>query len=95
MVVRNSELLAGTVDKSTLGSSSKNNLYYLMQRDYSAQESIDAMWRLARMAPYYLTNIRGFSMGAEDVQPSAKLIQKKMELVFQGYHSSLQFTTLF
>ncbi len=34
VVIRNSELLAGSLDKSTLGSGSKNNVFYVLLRDF-------------------------------------------------------------
>jgi len=43
------------------------------------------MWRLARLASWYMMN-RGFSIGIGDVTPSASLLQKKLELVENGYN---------
>lgn len=84
VIIRNSELLAGTLDKSTLGSGSKNNIYLQIIRTHSSQEAIDAMWRLCRLVPFFLTN-RGFSLGISDVYASAGLITKKNKLVAEGY----------
>lgn len=68
LVVRNSELLAGSLDKSTVGSGSKNNIFYVLLRDYSEDHAIKAMWKLARVASYFMMN-RGFSIGIGDVTP--------------------------
>lgn len=86
VIIRNSELLAGTLDKSTLGSGSKNNIYLIVLRKDSSQAAIDAMWRLCRLVPFFLSN-RGFSMGISDVYPSAQLTAQKNELVKTGYTS--------
>ena len=62
VIIRNSELLAGSMDKSTLGSGSKNNIFYILLRDFGQDVSCTAMWRLSRIASWYLMN-RGFSIG--------------------------------
>ncbi len=84
VVIRNSELLAGSMDKSTLGSGSKNNIFYVLLRDYGQDVSCTAMWRLARVASWYLMN-RGFSIGIGDVTPSPSLLKMKQDLVQNGY----------
>ncbi len=56
VVLRNSELLAGSMDKSTLGSGSKSNVFYVILRDFGQDASCVAMWRLARVASWYLMN---------------------------------------
>lgn len=84
VIIWNSELLAGSLDKSVLGSGSKNNIYLQVMRTHSSQAAIDAMWRLCRMVPFFLTN-RGFSMGMSDVYPNAQLTEEKNKLVFDGY----------
>ena len=84
VVIRNSELLAGSMDKSTLGSGSKNNIFYVLLRDFGQDASCVAMWRLSRVASWYLMN-RGFSIGIGDVTPNRSLIKKKQDLVLRGY----------
>lgn len=54
ILVYNSELLAGSVDKGCLGSGSKANIYYLILRDYGEEQAADAIARLARLAPAFL-----------------------------------------
>lgn len=54
VVIQNSELMCGSMDKGTLGSGSKNNIFYILLRDWGQQEAADAMSRLARLAPVYL-----------------------------------------
>ena len=47
-MIWNSEHLAGALDKSVLGSGSKNNIFYVLYRDYGSEVAADCMWRLAR-----------------------------------------------
>ncbi|XP_015787485.1 DNA-directed RNA polymerase III subunit RPC1 [Tetranychus urticae] len=82
--IRDSELLCGTMDKATLGSGSKTNVFYIMLRDLNAAAAGMAMWRLARVTSYYLAN-RGFSLGLEDVTPTEQLLYSKKSLLTTGY----------
>ncbi|KAI1301533.1 DNA-directed RNA polymerase III subunit RPC1 [Halotydeus destructor] len=84
VVVKDGELLCGAVEKATLGSGSKNNIFYVMLRDLNADAATLAMWRLARVASFYLQN-RGFSLGIDDVTPSPGLIREKAKLLDNGY----------
>lgn len=84
LVVHNSELLAGALDKSMIGTGSKTNIFYFFLRDYSSHSAVSRMTRMARLIPYYLSN-RGFSIGIGDVWPAESLIKEKKQLVEQGY----------
>lgn len=58
VVIFNSQHLAGALDKSSLGSGSKNNIFYILMRDYGEQEAADCMSRLTRLCPYFLSERR-------------------------------------
>jgi DNA-directed RNA polymerase III subunit RPC1 len=83
VVIYNSQLLAGSMDKSTLGSGSKNNIFYILLCDWGEDYAAKAMWRLARLASYFLMN-RGFSIGIGDVTPGHGLLRAKHELLQAG-----------
>ncbi|XP_041117382.1 DNA-directed RNA polymerase III subunit RPC1 isoform X2 [Polyodon spathula] len=84
VVIQNSELVCGSMDKGTLGSGSKNNIFYILLRDWGQMEAANAMSRLARLAPVYLSN-RGFSIGIGDVTPGQGLLKAKHDLLEAGY----------
>uniref|UniRef100_G3NCF2 DNA-directed RNA polymerase subunit n=1 Tax=Gasterosteus aculeatus aculeatus TaxID=481459 RepID=G3NCF2_GASAC len=84
VVIHNSELMCGSLDKGTLGSGSKNNIFYILLRDWGQLEAANAMSRLARLAPVYLSN-RGFSIGIGDVTPGQGLLKAKHDLLDEGY----------
>lgn len=84
VVIRNSELLAGALDKSLLGSGSKKNLFYVILKDYGKDHAADAMWRMARVSTLFLMD-RGFSIGIGDVMPGSGLLTRKQELLDEGY----------
>ena len=53
--IRNSELCAGTMDKNSLGSGSKKQVFYILTRDYGEESAAKAMWRMCRIGPRYLS----------------------------------------
>ncbi len=83
IVVNNSDLMCGAMDKSTLGGGSKNNIFYILLRDYGEQCAANALARLARLCPAFLSN-RGFSIGIGDVTPGVGLLKAKQELLNDG-----------
>lgn len=47
VLIYNSELIAGTLDKGHLGSGGKGgNIFYLILRDFGQDYAIKSMWRL-------------------------------------------------
>ncbi|CAH8459699.1 unnamed protein product [Dicrocoelium dendriticum] len=84
VLIYNSELLAGCMDKKLLGGGSKSSIFYTLLRDYGSNACADAMWRLGRIALFYLAH-RGFSIGLVEVMPSADLVQSKTRLINSGF----------
>ncbi|CAG8976312.1 hypothetical protein HYALB_00005718 [Hymenoscyphus albidus] len=84
LVVRNSEVMCGRMDKTTVGSGKKDSIFYIILRDFGPDEAVTAMNRLAKIAARYLTN-QGFSIGINDVYPSAALTAEKQKLVDVAY----------
>ena len=79
-----SRLTISTLVTGVLGSGAKNNIFYLLLRDFGEASAAAAMLRLARMASAYLMN-RGFSIGIGDVTPSRGLLRAKAVLLDLGY----------
>ncbi|GJP56565.1 hypothetical protein CLOM_g15621 [Closterium sp. NIES-68] len=84
---RNSELLSGQLGKATLGNGSKQGLFALLMREYSAQVAAVCMNRLAKLSARWIGN-HGFSIGIDDVQPSKHLYEQKQKAVEEGYDAS-------
>ena len=57
IIIRNSRLILGCVDKSVLGANGKTNVFYMLLRDCSEAAAALAMARLARFTSYYLSTI--------------------------------------
>ncbi|KAG9502662.1 hypothetical protein J7337_005495 [Fusarium musae] len=84
LVVRNSEVMCGRMDKSTVGTGKKDSIFYVILRDFGPDEAVIAMNRLAKLCARQLTN-RGFSIGVGDVFPTESLNKEKEKLVAVAY----------
>eukprot|EP01113_Clastostelium_recurvatum_P040668 TRINITY_DN6343_c0_g1_i1.p1 TRINITY_DN6343_c0_g1~~TRINITY_DN6343_c0_g1_i1.p1 ORF type:complete len:1395 (-),score=348.95 TRINITY_DN6343_c0_g1_i1:174-4358(-) len=84
VVIRNSELLCGSIDKAIIGSGSKTSLFHALMRDFGPAAAASAMSRLAKLCARFLGD-HGFSIGIPDVKPSISLSTKKQTLVEQCY----------
>lgn len=84
LVIRNSEVMCGRMDKSTVGPGKKTSIFYVILRDYGPDAAVDAMNRLARLCARDLTN-RGFSIGIGDVFPTDELSRRKHGLMEISY----------
>ncbi|KAK4249768.1 hypothetical protein C7999DRAFT_12476 [Corynascus novoguineensis] len=84
LVVRNSEVMCGRMDKSTVGGGKKNSVFYVILRDFGPDYAAAAMNRLAKLCARTLT-LRGFSIGVGDVWPSESLTAHKARLVEDAY----------
>ena len=54
VVIYNSQLMSGCMDKSTLGSGSKDNIFYVILCYFGQQYAADSMSRLAKLCPAFL-----------------------------------------
>ncbi|UYV65156.1 POLR3A [Cordylochernes scorpioides] len=84
VIIRNSELLCGYVDKSLIGSGTKKGIFYSLFCDYNQDIAAEAMWRLSTWMSSFLSR-RGFSIGIGDVTPSSSLLKSKNNLLTNGY----------
>ncbi|KAK3332400.1 hypothetical protein B0T19DRAFT_415537 [Cercophora scortea] len=84
LVIRNSEVMCGRMDKSTVGEGKKNSVFYVILRDYGPEHAAAAMNRLAKLCARMLT-LRGFSIGVGDVFPNEALTATKAVLVNDAY----------
>ncbi|PWN92533.1 beta and beta-prime subunits of DNA dependent RNA-polymerase [Acaromyces ingoldii] len=88
LVIQNSEVMCGVMDKSTVGDGKKNSVFGVMLRDYGPDAAIQAMNRLAKMCARWLAN-QGFSLGINDVMPGARLRATKDQKVEAAYTECL------
>jgi len=55
LVIVNSEIMCGVMDKATIGSGRKKSIFGVIMRDYGPHEAATAMNRLAKLAARYLS----------------------------------------
>ncbi|KAH8115769.1 beta and beta-prime subunits of DNA dependent RNA-polymerase [Phellopilus nigrolimitatus] len=84
LVVINSEIMCGVMDKATVGSGKKRSIFGVILRDYGSDEAAAAMNRVAKLCARWLTNV-GFSLGINDVIPGPTLSANKDRLVEAAY----------
>ncbi|ETW84605.1 hypothetical protein HETIRDRAFT_473329 [Heterobasidion irregulare TC 32-1] len=84
LVIVNSEIMCGVMDKATIGSGKKKSVFGVIMRDYGPHEAAAAMNRVAKLCARWLANF-GFSLGINDVIPGPILFAKKDKLVEQAY----------
>ncbi|KAG9118465.1 hypothetical protein FRC07_007017, partial [Ceratobasidium sp. 392] len=88
LVIVNSEIMCGVMDKATVGSGKKKSIFGVILRDYGANEAANTMGRLAKLCARWLTNI-GFSLGINDVIPGPRLRAEKDRMVEEAYAECL------
>ena len=59
IVIHNSQLLAGYVDKGTLGSGSKSSIFYFILRDFGKNQAAEALLRLSKLTSWFLSKLDG------------------------------------
>lgn len=84
LVIHNSELLCGVVDKAIIGDGNKKSMFYVVLRDYGSAEAAKCMNKVAKLSSRWLAN-QGFSIGIDDVQPGKRLRDEKQKTVEKGY----------
>ncbi|ORZ16350.1 hypothetical protein BCR42DRAFT_414870 [Absidia repens] len=84
LVVQNSEIMCGLVDKAVVGDGNKNSVFYVILRDYGPIETAKCMNRLAKLCARWLAN-QGFSIGISDVTPGKRLREIKDQSVKKAY----------
>ncbi|KAL8294013.1 hypothetical protein RB600_000133 [Gaeumannomyces tritici] len=80
LIIRNSEIMCGVMDKSIVGGGKKDSIFYVILRDFGPDYAVTAMNRLAKLCARTLGN-RGFSIGVGDVFPTMELRVEKDKLV--------------
>ena len=56
ILIRNSELLSGILDKSVLGSGSKNSIFHYLLRDFGPEVAADRMTRIGKVCSRWLSS---------------------------------------
>ena len=90
LVIRNSEIMCGRMDKSTIGAGRKNSLFYVLYRDFGPDVAAECMNRLTRFCSRWLSR-QGVSVGIDDVTPTGEIIDKKKKLIEETFRKCQDF----
>ncbi|OLY84404.1 DNA-directed RNA polymerase III subunit rpc1 [Smittium mucronatum] len=84
LVIINSEIMCGALDKSIVGDGKKKSIFFVVLHDYGTREAAEIMNRLAKLSARWSCN-QGFSIGISDVTPGAILREKKDIIIESAY----------
>ena len=84
LVIHNSEIMSGVVDKAIIGDGNKKSMFYVVMRDFGVEAAAACMNKIAKLSARWLAN-QGFSIGIDDVQPGERLRKEKEVTVVKGY----------
>ena len=83
VVIQNSELLCGNIDKNCVGGN-KKGLVCVLIRDFTPEDTVKALGRLTKLTSRFLMDY-GFTIGLDDVSPDEHLLQQMHEIVAKNY----------
>ena len=83
VVIQNSELLCGNIDKNCIGGN-KKGLICVLVRDFSPEDTVKTMGRLTKLTSRFLMDY-GFTIGLDDVTPDARLLGEMHDIVAKNY----------
>ena len=86
VVIKNSELLFGNIDKGTIGGS-KNGIIFTLIKDCNKYICAKVLTRISKFAARWIRDY-GMSFGISDVIPKKNLIENKTKLVSLAYKES-------
>ncbi|KAJ2703227.1 DNA-directed RNA polymerase III subunit C1 (rpo31) [Coemansia sp. IMI 203386] len=84
LIIRNSEIMCGILDKKVVGDGNKDTVFFIALRDYGTKEAAELMNRLAKLSARWSCN-QGFSIGLSDVMPGKILRERKDLLIEDAY----------
>ncbi|KIX00695.1 uncharacterized protein Z518_09760 [Rhinocladiella mackenziei CBS 650.93] len=90
LCIRNSEVLCGRMDKSTVGSGKKNSVFYILYRDFGPDAAAQGMNRLSKLCARWLGN-QGFTVGISDVTPPDMLVKAKADMIAKVFEECNSF----
>ena len=94
VVIRNSMLMTGNIDKSLIGSGSKSGIVFAIIKDNSNKVAIEVLSRIAKFSSRWIGSY-GMTFGVRDVLPVDELIARKEEIVNTSYKACDEQINLF
>ena len=87
VLIRNSELLCGIIDKATIGEGTKSGLIFALIKDCGYTEAAKFLVRISKFSARWVGDF-GISLGLGDVTPRKDLIQNKEIIIEDSFKES-------
>ena len=84
VIIKNSELLTGIIDGTAIGKESKNGLIFALMKDCGNREAAKFLTRISKFSSRWICDY-GFSLGLGDVTPKRDLVEKKLNIISEGF----------
>jgi DNA-directed RNA polymerase III subunit RPC1 len=84
VVIRNSELLCGTIDKEAIAKNSKKGIIFALIRDCGFIETAKFLTRVSKFSGRWICDY-GMSFGLGDVMPSEDLVKNKEKIIKEKF----------
>ena len=89
VLIKNSILLSGIIDKSTIGSGSKSGLVFAIGKDFGSEEACKFLTRISKFSGRWICDY-GLSLGLGDVIPREDLVKNKEKIIEKSFKESEQ-----
>ena len=87
VLIKNSILLSGIIDKSTIGSGSKSGLIFALGKDFGSEEACKFLTRISKFSGRWICDY-GLSLGLGDVIPREDLVKNKEKIIEKSFNES-------
>ena len=87
VLIKNSILLSGIIDKSTIGSGSKSGLVFALGKDFGSEEACKFLTRISKFSGRWICDY-GLSLGLGDVIPREDLVKNKEKIIEKSFNES-------
>ena len=87
VLIKNSNLLSGIIDKSTIGSGSKSGLVFALGKDFGSEEACKFLTRISKFSGRWICDY-GLSLGLGDVIPREDLVKNKEKIISESFSES-------
>ena len=84
VIIKNSILLSGRIEKSIIGNGGKNSLIFALIKDCGNIATAKFLTRISKFSARWICDY-GFSLGISDVTPSKNLLENKKQIINKGF----------
>ena len=87
VLIRNSELLCGIIDKATIGGGNKNSIVFALIKDCGNEEAAKFLTRISKFSGRWISDY-GMSFGIGDVTPTKEFEKHKKKIIEKAFKTN-------